>query len=378
MELSLSPQDFEKYGLAANPFPNVGIPDESVRVYTNRIEELKVIAEAIKGTLRGGSSHIIIVGGYGNGKTSTLKYVKNQIETQIQSSLSIYLSYPGETFLEMYSNLIYEIGLIRLEEFVWRYLEKANRERNLRERVDSGEVLLPEIIDEGKRRLFSTLNYNDFATAFLSLVLNDSKFLSWKYLCAEPILHEQRRFLDVVSLIDTDEKALRAFMSLKVILSEIGVDTICLLIDEIESIEILHILRRQKLLNNIRRLIDLNPRGLCLVMACTPEAWSSIISDYHAFSERIFRNVVLRPLDNEMLRQLILDYLNMYRIEQNSDLDIYPFNEDALDDILLAAQGNVRRVLMICNRVIEIGAEGGYPEIDSTRMKDFLPELFRH
>jgi Cdc6-like AAA superfamily ATPase len=375
VELGLKLLDYTGYNFTTNPFPSVGIPDDSPSVYTNRVEELRMIAETLKGTLRGGSSHVVIVGNYGNGKTSTLKYIKNQVDKQLDNTLTIYLSYPGEGFLELYNNMIYEIGLSRLEEIVWEYLEVSNSDTDLRNKVESGSALLPEIIEQGKNRLYNSLNYNDFATAFLNLILVESKFVSWKFLCGEPILHEQRKEIDVVSLIDTDEKALRAFMSLKQVLSEIGVDFICLLLDEIESIETLHIFKKQKLLNSIRRLMDLNPRGLSLIMACTPEAWSSIISDYHAFSERIFRNVVLKPVNNEIIRQLVIDYMNLARINDHYP-EIYPFDEDALIDILLAAQGNVRRVLMICNRVIEKGAEKSYPTITSESLRLLLPDIF--
>lgn len=377
MELSLQPLDYSSYYLGKNPFPYVGVPDDEIQVYTNRQSELKQIGDAVKGTLKGTSSHVIIVGNYGNGKTSTLKYVGNQISNQIKSGLTLYLSYPGESFLELYSNMIYQIGMNEFENLVWKYLEVANNISDLKMKAFQGEVLLPTIIENGRMKLYNSLDYNDFATSFLHMILKETRFIAWKYLCGEPILVDQKKELDVVSLIDTDEKALRAFLSLKKILNEVGITLLCLLIDEVESIETLHILRKQKILNSLRRLMDLNPKGLCLLFACTPEAWSNIISDYHAFSERIFRNVVLRPLDNEMLRQLIIDYLNLNRtVEANPESDIFPFDGDSLDDILFIAQGNVRRVLRICNRVIEYSLERGYDQISNDHLRQLFPEFF--
>ena len=377
MELSLKPLDYSSYNLERNPFPYVGVPDNELRVFTNRESELKQIGDAVKGSLRGTSSHIIIVGNYGNGKTSTLHYVGNQITTQVKSSLTLYLSYPGESFLEFYSNLIYQIGMNKLENYVWEYLGVANNIENLKLKAFQGDVLLPTIIENGRMKLYNLIDFNDFATSFLHMILTETRFIAWKYLCGEPILVEQKKDLDVVSLIDTDEKALRAFISLKKILNEVGINLLCLLIDEVESIETLHILKKQKLLNNLRRLMDLNPKGLCLLFACTPEAWNSIISDYHAFSERIFRNVVLRPLDNKMLRQLILDYLSINRKDSDDIFsEIYPFNDNSLDDILSIAQGNVRRVLRICNHVIEYSLERGYDTISSDLLRELYPEFF--
>ena len=167
MELSLQPLDYSSYYLGKNPFPYVGVPDDEVQVYTNRQSELKQIGDAVKGTLKGSSSHVIIVGNYGNGKTSTLKYVGKQINNQIKSSLTIYLSYPGESFLDLYSNMVYQIGMNEFENIVWKYLEIANNISDLKLKAFQGDVLLPTIIENGRTRLYQSLDYNDFSTAFL-------------------------------------------------------------------------------------------------------------------------------------------------------------------------------------------------------------------
>jgi len=377
LDLRIQQKPLTEYNLKRNPFPNVGVPDEPVSIYTDREEELRVIEDAIKGTLRGGSSHVVIVGSYGNGKTTTLKFAKGQIEQQLPDSIAVYLSNPGETFLEFYRNFMYELRLERLEHFAWSFLGLAYGVSDLKQRVNRGDILVSDIIEAGRRRLYTDLQYTDFATAFLKLVLDETRFLSWKYLCGEPVIFEQRRELDVVMLINTDEKALRAFMSLKTILQSIGYKMICILVDELESIELLHPFRKQRILNSIRRLIDLNPSGLCLILACAPEAWSSIIRDYHAFSERIFREVVLKPLNRGVIQDFIADYLIRSRINRiDENPGIAPFTEDAIGDILIAAQGNLRRVVMICNRAIDRGSEIGFPLLTAKKLKEILPEIF--
>ena len=166
-------------------------------------------------------------------------------------------------------------------------------------------------------------------------------------------------------------------MHLKTLLKKIGYEYIYVLLDELESIETLHVLKKQKILNSIRRIIDLNPVGLSLIMACTPESWNSIISDYHAFSERIFRHVTLRPLDNQMLKQLIVDYIRIKRIDNNENLDdLYPFDQESLKSILLVGQGNLRKVIMICNRSVDKGIECGSDKLSKENLTQILPELF--
>ena len=371
------PKKYEEYCLERNPFPYVGVPDETLPLYTDRKRELKMIEEVIKVSLQGTSSHIVLVGSYGNGKTHTLKYIKQQMESQLQDITVVYMATPGERFLSLYSNFVYEFGFDQLENLVWRFLEFCTGERNLRKKVNEGEVLLPEILETGKRRLRNEIKYTDFATAFLNLTLEECKFIAWKYLCGEPVLYEQRKNLDVVMLIDNDEKALRAFMSLKKILSLLGNKLICLLIDEFEFIEYFHPLLKQKILNNLRHLIDLNPKGLCLIIGCAPEVWSDIIREYHAFSERIFRQITLKALSEGDMRNFISSYLQHFRTkEKDPPSDIFPFTEDAIKAIQRAAEGNIRRMLMICNQAIDIGAATNLTTMRAKKLREMLPDIF--
>ena len=161
MLLNLQPQvrRYDKYGLKENPFPYVGVPNESIPVYTDRRKELELIQDAILGALRGSSSHTILLGTYGNGKTATLRLIKSQFDQQLEDAVAIYLSNPGESFLDFYRNLIYEYGLDNLETLVWRFLEVTTGEENLKERTDIGEVLISDILDIGKKRIFRELKY---------------------------------------------------------------------------------------------------------------------------------------------------------------------------------------------------------------------------
>ena len=124
--------------------------------------------------------------------------------------------------LNLYSNIIYEFGLDNLERLVWKFLEFCSGIKNLRKRVNEGEVLLAEILEIGKKRIFNEIKFTDFANGLLRITMEESKFIAWKYLCGEPIVHEQRREIDVVTSIDNDDKALRAFLSIKKIFQLTG------------------------------------------------------------------------------------------------------------------------------------------------------------
>lgn len=374
-----NPKDYKTYGLKRNPFPYVGVPEDNMPIYADRKQELRVLEEVIRSSLQGISCHAALIGSYGNGKTHTLKYLRMQIESQLEDAIGIYIASPGDRILSLYSNFMYEFGFQRLEELVWKFLEYATGERNLRRKVNEGEVLLSEILEIGKRRLLNEVKYTDFATAFLKLTMEECKFLAWKYLCGEPIVSDYRRELDVVTPIDNDDKALRAFMSLKHILSLLGNRLLCLLIDEFEYIGTLHPILKQKMLNGIRHLIDLNPQGLCLIIGCAPEVWVDIVKEYHAFSDRIFRQITLKALSEKDTRDFISSYLKVCRVKDIDPPDeIYPFTDDAITEIHKAAEGNIRRVLMICNQAIDAGIEYNVPLITLQKLKELLPDLFEN
>jgi len=378
LDFKKASRSYKAYRLKRNPFPYVGVPEDAVSIYADRIKELKMVEEVVKSSLHNASCHAALIGSYGNGKTHTLKFIKRQIESQLKDvAVVVYISSPGDRILSLYSNFMYEFGFHRLENLVWKFLEFASGEKNLRKKVNEGEVLLPEMLEIGKRRLFNEIKYTDFATAFLKLTMEECKFLAWKYLCGEPIVSDYRRELDVVTPIDNDDKALRAFMSLKRILSLLGNKLVCLLIDEFESVEYLHPILKQKMLNGIRHLIDLNPGGFCLIIGCAPEVWVDIVREYHAFSDRIFREITLKALSEKDVRQFISSYLKSSREEDyDPPSDIFPFTEDAISEIHRAAEGNIRRTLMICNQAIDIAIERGVSLITSDELKKLLPDLF--
>ena len=56
--------------------------------------------------------------------------------------------------------------------------------------------------------------------------------------------------------------------------------------------------------------------------------------------------------------------------------DIFPFTEDAITEIQKTAGGNIRRMLMICNQAIDMGADSGFPAINAKKLKETLPDLF--
>jgi type II secretory pathway predicted ATPase ExeA len=189
------------------------------------------------------------------------------------------------------------------------------------------------------------------------MVYKNTNLYAWQWLTAEGIRYEQRKEMEIHSALDDDTMGVRAFTALKNLLLRLGYTSVFAFVDEFESIARLNSKNEQTTLNSIRHLIDQNSSGLCMLFGCAPEVWQGVMGEYHAFSERIGQEVALRPLTSEHLYELVADYLNRERDEQNIGTPIQPFTEESLDMILQRSQGNVRQVLALCSRVLDTAVE---------------------
>lgn len=394
---------YDKYNLKRNPFSG-SVPRDKIDFIVERENEVRDVSWTISSALEGISTHSIIVGGYGNGKTHLLRYLErilsnNQDEEEI---LAIYVNTPGESFKSLYCSIIHGLGQAFMKRMAWSYLghfcrreleegsptyfEQDDREKisealdndpyNLKKLVEEGKILLPQLIDEAKKFISSRVLLVDFTTAFLHLILKEYWFLAWKWLCGEEIPYTQRRELELSMSITNDERALRSFLSLKKLLHDLNYSLIVLLIDEFEVIEALSVRAKQKILNEIRHLIDLTPSGFCILLSCAPEIWRSILSDYHAFTERFSHLIFLKPLNKADLRKLMITYLNKERTSDPPNEDsLHPFAEDTLDFLLRNGMGNIRQTLKLCQIAVDLGLRHGKERLDANSIKSLLPQL---
>ncbi|KPV62743.1 MAG: hypothetical protein AOA65_1638 [Candidatus Bathyarchaeota archaeon BA1] len=330
-----------------------------------------------------------LVGGYGNGKTHILRYIKHHMNHQFSRNykaraIAGYVITPGRSLVDTYRSFMQDLGRNFFIQLTWELLGKVALSRisqgdedyrnlegdietslaedpsRIRKYVEDGTIPQPSLMKHARKALSPLVTNIDVANCLLKLLAGQTTFLAWRWLSGEPILQEQRRKLKIISPIDGDDKALSVFQDIRGIMRELGYQLVCMLIDEFELVEVLHHTQKQRFLNSIRHLIDLNPSGLCLIISCTPEVWKDIFMKYHAFSERILREVPLKPLNQETIKTLIQEHLNLHRTEPIKEPDpMYPFTQEAITHILQASQGNVRRALALCNIAIDLGIKQG-------------------
>jgi len=220
------------------------------------------------------------------------------------------------------------------------------------------------------QRLSDITKFADFARAIVHMVYEDTNLYAWQWLTAEGIRYEQRKEMEIHSALDDDTMGVRAFTSFKNLLLELGYTGVFVFVDEFEAIARLSPKNKQATLNSIRHLMDQNGSGLSLLFACAPEVWQDVMSEYHAFSERIGNEVALRPLTEDDLTELVGKYLATARDGGSTTID--PFEPDCLNIIHQRAQGNIRQVLSMCGRALDQGVVQQRECIS----KDVLDQMF--
>jgi type II secretory pathway predicted ATPase ExeA len=326
----------------------------------------------------GKSKHLVITGKYGNGKSHTLKYARSLVRDR-EDVLVGYVSQPGEGFLDIYHEFMYDLGFDRVQAIAYEFLAEVARKDTdvnpmgadaMERLIEDGDVLLSELVPTAIQKLSDITKFADFARAIIHMVYEDTNLYAWQWLTAEGIRYEQRKEMEIHSALDDDTMGVRAFTSLKNLLLELGYTGVFVFVDEFESIARLNSKDKQGTLNSLRHLMDQNSSGLSVLFGCAPEVWQDVMSEYHAFSERIGKEVALKPLTDKQLEELVIDYLNTARTGKTNTVS--PFESESLDLILQRSQGNIRQVLSICGRAIDEGINQNEDKISASIVEDTL------
>jgi type II secretory pathway predicted ATPase ExeA len=176
--------------------------------------------------------------------------------------------------------------------------------------------------------------------------------------------------MEIHSALDDDTTSVRAFTALKNLLLELRYTGVFVFVDEFESIARLSSKDEQATLNSIRHLMDQNSHGLCMLFGCAPEVWQDVMSEYHAFSERIGQEVALRPLTVDDVGELVEAYLDIARTNGKTGKE--PFTEESIELILQRSQGNIRQILSLCSRVLDQAVDEKEAGIEADLVKQVL------
>ena len=378
-EITDEQRDYSSLGLDENPFPYSPVPSDNPEVYCGQDHVASAVSDTVSSVLSTGKSkHLVVTGKYGNGKSHTLKYARSLVRER-EDVLVGYVAQPGEGFLDVYHEFMYDLGFDRVQELAYEFLAHVARKHtemnpmggaSMNSLINEGEILLSELIPKAVQLLSDVTKFADFARAIVHMVYEDTNLYAWQWLTAEGIRYEQRKEMEIHSALDDDTMSVRAFTAFKNMLLKLGYTGVFVFVDEFEGVARLSPKNEQATLNSLRHLMDQNNSGLSMMFGCAPEVWQDIMSEYHAFSERIGREVSLRPMTEDHLEALINSYLDLASSKDVSVSDI--FEEDGLQLILQSSQGNVRQALSICSYTIDNAVERGRVNVDSEIIREIV------
>jgi len=372
-------RDYSQFDLEENPFPYSPVPDDNPDLYCGQEHATREISDTVSTMLSTGKSkHLVVTAKYGNGKSHTLKYTRSLVRDR-EDVIVGYVAQPGEGFRDIYHEFLYDLGFDRVQSIAYDYLALVARDTTeynpispgaMERLIDNGKILLSELVPTAIQRLNEVTKFADFSRAIVHMIYEDTNLYAWQWLTAEGIRYEQRKEMEIHSALDDDTTSVRAFTALKNLLLELGYTGVFVFVDEFESIARLGAKDEQATLNSIRHLMDQNSHGLCMLFGCAPEVWQDVMSEYHAFSERIGQEVSLRPLTDEHIQELVSSYLELVRTNGASGTE--PFTPECLQLIHQRSQGNVRQALSLCSRVLDTAVDEDIDHIDQELVKGVL------
>lgn len=375
-------KDYRVYKLRCNPFPASPVPEESPRIFADQESAKEKIMQSISRSISSEDrrpTHILIVGGYGNGKSHVLKVVRTSVLDQLfpeNIAIAGYASARGWSFLNIYKGFMRDLGVDFFEELkikiLQRTLQTKEGNQSLTALMDSMYLdRLEPASKVGARKelrgfLYNSMTNLDMVSAFMNMFNSEEAFrIAYRWICGEWIdLFTLRRY-GITSRLDSDEKALAAIVNFRKLLEIVGFKMIFICIDEFEKIVLFPVQMRVNFLDSIRHVMDWNPTGLTLIFSCSPEALEAI--QRYPPLDRISLRVVLGDPSEEKLPLYVQAYIAASRVEECDD-PLFPFSVEVIGRIfkLLDERNklNIRNFLKLCHYAIEEGLDIEKERID--------------
>jgi len=386
---------YQHYRLRFNPFPMSGVAPEHPRIFASRSKTYERISDFIVRTYKSKKwAGLAIIAEYGNGKTHTLKLIRDQINEELGTTpegkcSAFYIENLGESLRDLYLEFLGEVGFSLFVELLWnvlcrRFAKKLNDEylsklrpqqvalvtppKNLapffislslfKTALDKSYLSREKTSVEIRNFLKEVVSNDNLLKCCVILVTetdDERNDLAWKYISGRSLTITQYKKigLDKGSISDEDI-GLELFSDILKIFTENSYTNIYLCLDEVEDIIPIPKQRKRELLGGLRRIIDNNQSNLAMIIATTMAGYVDLRASSPPLADRFPVLVELSPLNPSETRELILQYLSMARVTPEEE-NIYPFTEKLLEEIWKRTGGNVRKVLEACYRLLQAG-----------------------
>jgi len=396
----------KNFKLPGNPFPPSGIADATEENPPLRPKMAKDIVDFIETSYRDRQSHsMTVTGEYGTGKTHTLRFIEQVINTYMnvgdQSARAIYVERPRLEANELNRTILRRLGFDTVRKYIWFAIrEVLSREisgdeeefRRLRRNLTLPQKRsvgalggTPRLWNEEDApipaaftKVFSEESLNDYRTFLFALEKNGWGREAVRYYLVHCLVTAIGEDISIdladsfiALLLARDEKSfssweslasvtkLRAGSDLRAptflqfllrIMQRNGIRYVYLLLDEFEEVpqgNLLSPRQRQEYLYTIREVFDKIQEGLAVVIAITPGALTALTEVATPLADRNWRTINLQPIELEDAIKLVQCYFDRERerssIKRVKAGDLRPLSEEILRYILDHLPPNVQK-----------------------------------
>ena len=377
----LARKDYSSLFLKRNPFPASTVPEEIPQFTADRTEEKKQFKEAISDLIHDNKSSVTVyVGEYGSGKSHLMRAFKHVVKQQLfnfeKGVFPIYIKTPGRNFLDFYHEAVEDITRKNLETFAEKilkdfldqhrnkskfiYTKKAKiQPDNMKDFVDKSMAV--DMFKELANARFPDLKNHDVFFALFNILRPSLSAFAWRWFLGAKLSKDELRTINVTSNIDSSPEAYVIFRDLITLIKSTGINSIILYIDEFENITNVPSNLRAIYQNTLRCLIDDFPQNMVLFFAIAPYQWNELTKQRTALVRRLEDNVLqLDFFTKEQAKDLIQQYLNSSRLPMPEKTSaggnygkLYPFTDEAIDEITISTKGVSSDIIKLCRRCIE-------------------------
>ena len=386
-------KDYSSLGLKFNPFPVAGLPRYPLPPLDDEVSEK--ISIFIRSTYtREEYGGLAIVGEFGMGKTHLMKYIQFLIDELTRhkeidfTAVTCFIDRPEDTPQKVIHKVVEEIGLDNIRKYIWKILiDKFEEDKAFYEKFRSKGTLLLQSKEEWDNLFEEPVksNYLEFLKRFRDVGGNFKKLqehardiikeeivrdsaLADRYL--NLILFAEEKEADVswdilagyISKKDVQRKEIMFLRSIVEILRRVGFKQLYVFIDEFEDIVLLKGARLTNYLLTLNTLIN-RERKWAVTVSLTEDTLKIIKEKSPPLYDRLTSyEVILRPLNDEKSKKLLINYLNLAR-ERDED-SFSPFSEESIKEMFRISRGNYRSFILLAHNAIEVALNENKELID--------------
>jgi len=386
-------KDYSSLGLKFNPFPVAGLPRYPLPPLDDEVSEK--ISFFIRSTYtREEYGGLAIVGDFGMGKTHLMKYIQFLIDELTRhkeidfTAVTCFIDRPEDTPQKVIHKVVEEIGLDNIRKYIWKILiDKFEEDKAFYEKFRPKGTLLLQSKEEWNNLFEEPIksNYLEFLKRFRDVGGNFKKLqehardiikeeivrdsaLADRYL--NLILFAEEKEADVswdilagyISKKDVQRKEIMFLRSIVEILRRVGFKQLYVFIDEFEDIVLLKGARLTNYLLTLNTLIN-RERKWAVTVSLTGNTLKIIKEKSPPLYDRLTSyEVILRPLNDEKSKKLLINYLNLAR-ERDED-SFSPFSEESIKEMFRISRGNYRSFILLAHNAIEVALNENKELID--------------